>query len=36
MSEYWQGFWLGLLVANTPGLVVLALLLARATEAREP
>jgi len=35
MSEWWQAFWLGIFVAYTPGLIVLALLLARATEERK-
>lgn len=32
MSDWWQGFWFGIAVAYTPGMVVLALLLCRARE----
>lgn len=32
MSEWWEAFWLGVMVAYTPGLIVLAILLCRAVE----
>jgi hypothetical protein len=32
MSEWWQAFWYGVMVAYTPGLVVLAIILWRTVE----
>lgn len=31
----WQAFWLGIMVAYTPGLIVLALICGRHMEARD-